>query len=70
MVVIGGTVGVARDHLAVPVNQLRRIGIVVQVHDDAPAFLEPQQRSRKLSVVQGRGDDVFGCQFDQSGGNP
>ena len=50
-----------------PVDQLRRIGVVVNIDDDPLPFLEPQQRSGKLAVIEGGRDDVLGCQlYDDS----
>ena len=50
-----------------PVDQFRRVGVVVNIDHDALAFLEPQQRSGKLAVVERRRDDVVRCQLDQPG---
>src|SRR6516164_5201706 len=51
----------ARYDLTVHVDQLRRVGIVVDVDYDPPAFLEAQERSRELAIVKCRGHDVFGA---------
>ena len=67
---LGRAVHVARDHLAVPVHQFGRVGVVVNVDDDPLAFLESQQRPRKLPVVQRGRDDVVGAQFDETGRDP
>jgi hypothetical protein len=34
-------------------HQLRRVGIVVDIDDNLLPFLEPQQRSRELAVIEG-----------------
>ena len=57
---LGRAVDLARNHLAVPVHQLGRVGVVVDIDDDALAFLEAQQRPRKLAVVERRRDDMVG----------
>ena len=64
---LGRAVHVARDHLPVPVDQFRRVGVVVDIDHDALAFLEAQQRSGKLAVIERRRDDVVGRKLDQSG---
>ena len=64
---LGGAVHVARDHLPVPVHQLRRIGVVVNIDNDLLPFLEAQQRPRKLAVIEGGRDDVLGRQLDEPG---
>ena len=66
---LGGAIDVARDHLPVPVHQLRRIGVIVNIDDDPLPFLEAQQRSRKLAVIERGRDDVIGRQLDQPGSN-
>jgi len=63
-------IDVARDDLAVPVNELGHIGVVVDIDDRALAFLEPQQRARKLAVVERRRDDVIRRQLGEPGGDP
>src|SRR4029077_6436080 len=42
---LGSAVQVARDRQSVPVNELRRIGIIVNIDNDVLPFLEAQQRS-------------------------
>ena len=64
---LGRAVHVARDHLPVPMDQLRRVGVVVNIDDGALPFLEAQQRSGKLAVIERGGDDVVGRQLDQAG---
>ena len=49
---LGGAIHIARDHLPVPVHQLRRVGVVVDIDDDPLPFREAQQRSRKLAVIK------------------
>ena len=50
-----------------PVHQLRRVGVVVNIDDDPLPFLEAQQRSRKLAVIERGRDDVLRRQLDQPG---
>ena len=45
------SVYIARDYLPVPMHELRHVGIVVDIDDRVLAFLETDQRSRKLAVV-------------------
>ena len=44
-----------------------RVGVVVDVDDDGPPFLEAQQRSRKLPVIERGRHDVVRRQFDEAG---
>ena len=64
---LGGAVHVAPDHLPVPVHQLRRIGFVMNIDNDLLPFLEPQQRPRKLAVIESGRDDMVGRQLDEPG---
>jgi hypothetical protein len=64
---LGGAVHVAGDHLPVPVDQLRRVGVVVNIDDDPLPFPEAQQRSRKLAIIEGGRNDVLGRQLDEPG---
>ena len=52
-----------------PVQQFRGIGVIVGVHDDALTFPEAQERAGKLAIVEGGGDDLLRCEFDQSLGD-
>ena len=65
-----GAVDVARDHLAVPVNEIRHVGIVVDIEHGSLPLLEAQQRAWKLAVVERRRHDVIGSQFCQAGRDP
>jgi hypothetical protein len=67
---LGGSVNVNRQRLSMPVQLLRRIGIVVDIDDDLFALLEAQQGSRKLPVINGGGDDVVRCQFHEPVADP
>ena len=49
-----------------PVNELRRIGIVVNIDNDALPFLEAQQRSGELAVIERRRNNVVGCKFNKT----
>jgi hypothetical protein len=53
-----------------PVEQFGNVGVVVDVHDRPLAFLESQQGSGKLPVVERGRDDMLGSQFGQSGRDP
>ena len=50
----GGAVDVGRHGLTVPVQLLGRVGVVVDVDDDRAALTQPQERARKLPVVERR----------------
>src|SRR6185437_15666935 len=62
-------VDIARDHLAMPVQQLWRVGVVMDVYNDALAFPQPDQRTGKLTVVKCRRHDVVIGQINESGCN-
>ena len=64
---LGRAVDVDRNELAVPVQLLRRIGVVVDIDNDPLAFHKTQQRSGKLTVIECRRHNVLRRQFDQSG---
>ena len=49
---LGRAVDIARNDLAMPVHKFRRVGVVVDVDHRALPFLETQQRSGKLAVVE------------------
>jgi hypothetical protein len=55
-----GTVDLAGNHLAVPMDHFRRIGVLVHIDHDALTFLELEPWPRKLAVVEGGRDDVLG----------
>jgi hypothetical protein len=63
----GGAIDVARDRLAVPVDEFGNVVVVVDVNDRALAFLEAQQRTGKLAIVERRRDDVLRSKFGQAG---
>src|SRR5258708_14814002 len=48
---------VSRNLLTMPVQLLRRIGVVEHVHRDLLTFLEPKQWPRELSIVGSDGHD-------------
>src|SRR4029077_3968403 len=54
------SVHVGRDLLTMPVQLLRRIGVVGHIHRDLLTFLEPKQWPRELSIVRSDGNDSFG----------
>ena len=52
-----GSVHVGRDLLTMPMQLLRRIGVVEHVHRDLLTFLEPKQWPRELPIVGSDGND-------------
>ena len=54
------------QELAVPVQLLRRVGVVVDVHHHRPALFQPQQWPGKLAVVGAGRNDVVGRQLHQA----
>src|SRR5208282_3000684 len=67
---LGGAIHVGRDILAMPVQLLGRIAIVEHVHDDLPAFCEPEQWARKMPVVGNEGNDAVGRDLDRRSCDP
>ena len=63
-------VDIARNHLAMPVHQLRRISIVVNINGHALTFYESQQRPGKLPIIKSGRHDMLGRQLDEPRGNP
>ncbi len=55
-----GSVHVSRDLLTMPMQLLRCIGVVENVHRDLLTFLEPKQWPRELSIVGSDGNDSAG----------
>jgi hypothetical protein len=58
---LGGSIHVRGNGLAVPVHLLGAVGLIVDVDGDGATFFEAQQRAGELAVVCGRGDDALGC---------
>jgi hypothetical protein len=54
----------------VPVQLLRRIGVVVDIDNDLLSLLEAQQRPRKLTVIGVGGNDAIRCQFNEPIADP
>src|SRR3974377_215529 len=48
-------------------DQLRRVGVIVDIDEDLLAFFEAQQRAWELAVVKRRRDNMFRRQLDQTG---
>jgi len=65
----GCAVDVGGDELAVPVQLLRRVGVVVDVDRHAMAFFEAKKRAGKLAVVGGQREDAVGREFNRFGGD-
>src|SRR5207237_6668357 len=57
---LGGAVHVGRDLLTMPMQLLRRIGVVEHVHRDLLTFFEPKQWPGELSIVRSDGNDSLG----------
>src|SRR5439155_22242589 len=57
---LGGSVHVSRDLLTMPVQLLRRIGVVGHIHRGLLTFFEPKQWPRELSIVRSDGNDSLG----------
>lgn len=55
------------DHLAVPVEQFRSVGLVVDVDGDGLTLFEAQERAGELAVVGGEGEDAVGGDLDRRG---
>ncbi len=53
-----------------PVQLLGRVGVVVDIDDSPLAFLEAEQRTRKLAIISGGGDDAVRRQLDEPGADP
>src|SRR5262249_47811708 len=62
----GSAIDRAWDHLAMPVHELGRVGFVVDIDHSSLAFLEPQERAGELVVVERRGNDMVGCELNQT----
>jgi len=63
-------IDLTRDDLAVPVDQFRRVRVVVNIDDGLLPFLEAQQGSGKLAIVQRCRDDVLWRKLDEPSGDP
>jgi hypothetical protein len=66
----GCAIHIHRNGLAMPVQLLRRIGVVVDINNDLLAFLEAQQGAGKLPVISGGGNDTIRCQFNEPMAHP
>src|SRR5215831_8555251 len=62
-----GPIHIRGHELTVPMKLLRRVGIVVDVDDDALAFGQPNQGARKLAIVECGRDCRIWSEFDQTG---
>ena len=62
-----GAVDVAWNHLPVPMHELRHVGLVIDIDDGPLPFLESDQRSGKLTVIDCGRDDVVGRKLDRAG---
>src|ERR1035437_2616337 len=58
------------NHLAVPMQLLRRVGVVVDIDCDLLPLLKPKQWPRELTVISRCGDDALGRNFDWARTNP
>ena len=64
-----GAVDIHRHGLPVPMQLLRRVGIVPDIDHHLPAFLQAQQRTGKLPVIEFCRHDMVGRQLDQPVGD-
>src|SRR6266481_3673599 len=62
---LGGSVHVGRDLLTMPMQLLRRIGVIEHVHRDLLTFLEPKQWPGELFIVGSDGNDTLGRDFNR-----
>src|ERR1700740_2822773 len=53
----GSSIDISGNRLSVPVELLRRVRVVKDVHDDRHTFLESQKWAGELSIVSSRGND-------------
>ena len=60
----GCSIDIGRNELPVPVELLRRVGLIVNLDFYPLPFLQTQQRPRKLSVVGRDGDDAIRRQLN------
>jgi hypothetical protein len=51
------------------VQLLGRVRVVANVDGDGPSFAQPDQRTGKLPVVEGRGDDAIWREFHEARGD-
>src|SRR5215472_359196 len=62
-----GPIHIRGHELTVPMKLLRRVRIVVDVDDNALAFRQPKQGTRKLAIVECGRDCRIWSEFDQTG---
>ena len=62
----GGAVDVDRHGLAVPVQLLGRVGVVVDIERDRPAFAQSNHGTGELAVVQRGRDDAVRRELDEA----
>ena len=67
---LGGAIDVGRNDLAVPMDQLRRVRVVEQIHGHRHAFAHPDQRTRNAAVIPERADGVVLGDIDQHRTDP
>ena len=63
----GGAIDIDGNKLSVPMQLLRRVGVVMDVDDDALALGQPQQRTGKASVVGLCRDRRVRAELDEAG---
>lgn len=62
-----GAVHIRRQELPVPMQLFRRVGVIVDVDDDALSLRKTQQRPGKLAVIELGRDGCVRTEFDQAG---
>src|SRR5580698_6637276 len=60
---LGSAIYVGGNELPVPMQLLRRVGLIVDVDGDRAPFLEAEQRTGELAVVGGSRENAIGRQF-------
>src|ERR1019366_5385554 len=61
----GGTIHVGLKKLPVPVQLFWRVGVVVDIHNHPPAFLQAQKRTGELTIVSGSRKNTLWSHFNQ-----
>jgi hypothetical protein len=62
-----GAVHIRRQELPVPMQLFRRVGVIVDVDDDALSLGKTQQRPGELAVIELGRDGCVRPEFDQAG---
>src|SRR5262245_21723045 len=62
---LGGAVDIGRDYLAVPMQLLRRVGLIETIYRALAAFFKADQRSGELTVVGDGGKNLIGSDLNR-----